>query len=110
MRRFAVIVLLLTVLVLPACNIISRPDRPTGPDTGRVGDRLTFRTEGWASFHDYFWDMGDGTGEHDDDERIRYIYKKPGTYNITVWEACPLGAIFYSDESKPKTVTITEAP
>lgn len=85
------------------------PDTPSGPSTGKVGQKLTYSTKGSdpLGVHDYMFDWGDATASDWDDKATQsHIYRKAGTFRIRAKEKCPAD-VFVTDWSDPKTVKIS---
>ncbi len=89
-------------------SIVPPPDRPKGPDTGMVGEKLKYSTKGTDPFdvHEYMFDWGDGSAlKWKSSESQSHTYQQEGTYNIRVKEKCPL-EFFITDWSSKKQVAI----
>ncbi len=93
---------------IQTASLVPPPDRPKGPDTGMVGEKLKYSTNGTDPFevHEYMFDWGDGSPlKWKSSESQSHVYQHEGTYNIRAKEKCPL-EFFITDWSSKKTVTI----
>ena len=117
------VLLVLTALLAARCNGIPgggdtpairlpAPKTPKGPDTGTVGQALTYTTKGTdpLEVHDYMWDWGDGAELKWKSKAWEpmHTFAATGVYQVRVREKCPVD-IFLSGWSDPKTVTITSS-
>lgn len=90
-------------------SLVPPPDRPKGPSTGMVGEKLSYSTKGTDPFdvHDYQFDWGDGSSlKWKDSDKQSHVYQQEGTYSIRVREKCPL-EFFTTDWSGKTEVTIS---
>ena len=97
-----------TASIFSAGFSVPPPETPSGPSTGKVGQKLTYSTKGSdpLGVHDYMFDWGDGTPTGwDSNDTQSHTYKKAGTFKIRAKEKCPAD-VFVTDWSDPKTVTI----
>ena len=97
-------------------SVFSRPKTPSGPDTGVVGEKLTYTTKGTdpLGVHKFQWDWDNPETEPElgdkwKDEKESHVYNEPGTYELRVRERCPWW-IFLTRWSKTKTVVISPKP
>lgn len=94
-------------------SVFSRPHTPEGPDTGRVGEKLEYKTKGTdpLGVHKFQWDWDDPSTDPDlgdkwKDEKESHVYDTPGVKEIRVRERCPWW-VFITRWSKVKRVIIT---
>ena len=89
---------------------VSPPKTPKGPSVGKVGEKLTFVTEGSdpLNVHEYQYDWGDGTAWKwvRKGEKQSHVYSRPGTFSVRAREKCPWNA-FVTDWSKARVVAIS---
>ena len=93
---------------IQTASLVPPPDRPKGPSTGMVGEKLSFKTSGHDPFdvHEYMFDWGDGSAlKWKSSEKQSHVYQHEGTYNLRVCEKCPL-EFFITDWSGKSQVTI----
>ena len=74
-------------------HYVSVPDRPDGPDDGRVGDTITFTTEGSICYDgddvDYRFDFGDGDiSDWSSKGKATHEYDDAGTYRVSAQARC----------------------
>ena len=101
------LVVVLAVL-LTSCGIVSPPKTPTGPATGKVGQKLTFQTKGTdpLNVHEYMFDWGDETAPvWKSNTEQSHVFTTPRTFTIRAKEKCP-AELFVTDWSKAKTVKV----
>jgi hypothetical protein len=108
MKRIASI---LAVILLTSCSslsIVSPPSTPSGPVTGKVGQKLEYSTKGTdpLNVHEYMFDWGDETAPvWKSDTSQSHVFLAPRTYIIRAKEKCP-AELFVTDWSKARSVKI----
>lgn len=89
---------------------ISRPDQPNGPETGIVGENLTYSTGGSTSSFghnvEYRFDWGDGELSSWGGATRSYLYNSNGSYEIKAQARCETHTSIVSNWSIGLPVTI----
>ena len=92
-------------------EIVTSPNTPTGPSTGKVGQNLSFTTGGSTSnlghSVQYYLDWGDGTISDWGSASQSHSYTNVSTYTIRAQARCQTHTGVISGWSSSKTVTIS---
>jgi len=82
------------VWLQPLGNLLAKKPKVKGPTSGQVGKPLAFKCEKWSPLKvDIDFDWGDGTKRGlKSDTEASHAWAKPGVYEVTARECCPLGA------------------
>jgi len=125
MRKACVMVL---ALLLAVCGCqLSPPDRPEGPDELLLGQAGQYKSEGHGpkKYHHWDWYLNGVQVRDDDDYKESFAFEKIGAdlvcrgklvvaavvlpvqVALTCTEACPL-YVFWTDQSKPKLITVRQ--
>lgn len=109
MNALKVVVLSLSLMLLAGCSWLPAPDKPDGPSSCKVGQKVKFETEGTdpLNVHEFQWDFGDGeiSDWDNDDEVVKHRFRQKGVFSVRAQERCPLW-IYWSDWSKARKVVV----
>lgn len=100
----------LSCATIPTPDWFPAPDKPDGPKTVKVEEKVTYETKGTdpADIHEFQWRFGAEESDWDDDyEEIKHRFPAAGVYDVQVREQCPL-KLFRSPWSDARTVTVTK--
>ena len=115
-RRMCVAaIFVIAILTLESCvptpHTISAPNTPSGPNSGEVGEMLTFTTGGASCSHGhpvqyrFYW--GDGTfSSWGSSPTASHAWTSAGTYQVKAQARCSVDTSVVSEWSPTKTVTI----
>lgn len=104
-----VVLLAVAVVGLSGCGFFPAPDRPDGPSSCKVGQKVEFETDGTdpLNVHKFQWDFGDGdiSDWDDDDESIKHRFQTAGKFSVRAKERCPFW-VFWSGWSEGHSVRV----